>query len=335
MSSGLRAIIEDHWSILESSPSASDTTIRVSDLPVETTNGNVAAAVDSSGLRHILVPVDSRQTIRRGLNGPILQLSRRPLQTSESYRVYADLTCFHRDFNDVFTTLCGDILAATEETAQQPVKGLYRVLDHWRALFQNTTSLRPQQLAGLYAELLVLERLLDINPSSHSVWRGPTGHHHDFSSGRVAVEVKESIAFGDKGIRVHGLDQLDAPEGGLLLAWFRLAPDLSGPSLQDLIDRALESSDDESAVLAALVLAGYRASDIDHYRDVKFRTAEERWYRVDSNFPRLTSTMLSSAQVPVQVHDVHYTVDLSVEPPYPLNDDEVGAHLRAMVQESA
>lgn len=335
--SGLRTLIEEHWKLLEAAPASTEQALRVSDLPVDTQFGPVAAAVDSLGHRHLLVPVESHQRVRGNMDGPVLRLSKKGLGSKISFQNYADLGCLQRDFNGVFTTLCADVLVAVEKSKGNPLKGMYCALDQWKALFRTAgASLGPRAIAGLYAELLVLQRLLEISTSAHVFWRGPTKHRHDFSATMMAVEVKASLSTEGRRIRVHGLDQLDAPrDGSLQLAWFRLEPtDSDRPALQDLVDQVLRSCDDEQRLLGLLVEAGYRASDVDHYRAVRFQVAEERWYRVDSSFPRLTLGMLGAAEIPVNVQDVEYTVDLSSEPPLPLGDDEVVAQLRMMIEES-
>ncbi|MFF2551979.1 PD-(D/E)XK motif protein [Nocardia sp. NPDC058058] len=337
MGPGLRGIIEEHWKLLEAAPASTEQTLRVSDLPVDTPSGPVAAAVDSLGNRHVLIPVESHQKVRRNMDGPVLRLIKRPLESKTSYQLYADLACLQRDFNGVFTTLCADVLIAVEGSSGSPLKGMNSVLDHWKALFKTSGSLLgPHQMAGLFAELLILQRMLELSSSAHLLWKGPTRYRHDFSGATTALEVKASLSTEGRRIRVHGLDQLDAPrDGSLGLVWFRLEPtDVGGLALQDLVDRIMVFSDDESGLSSLLVEAGYRAADVDQYREVRFNISEERWYRVDSAFPKLTFGMLSAAGVPMNVQDVEYIVDLSSEPPLPLTDDEAVRYLRSMIEES-
>jgi len=42
-----------------------------------------------------------------------------------------------------------------------------------------------KQLAGLYGELHVLERLLGRSPAALDRWKGPLGEPHDFDPDRV------------------------------------------------------------------------------------------------------------------------------------------------------
>ncbi len=114
---------------------------------------------------------------------------------ANSYQEFVDLGCLRSDLNDVFTSLCADIVTAVEESPQAPIKALYHVIDRWKALFRTGGPLLgPEQVAGLFGELLVLKRLLHTDPSAHRLWRGPSRHRHDFGTGGHAVEVKSGRA---------------------------------------------------------------------------------------------------------------------------------------------
>jgi hypothetical protein len=186
--------------------------------------------------------------------------------------------------------------------------------------------------------LVVLTRLLGEDPSAHRLWRGPEGHRHDFSAGAIALEVKSSAVSEGRRPRIHGLDQLEAPEGGTLcLAWFRLqrtTANSSGTAFVELVDQALRLCDDEGALLELLAGAGYRLPDADQYHDVRFAVGEERWYRVGPDFPGLTGQALKSAGVSVSALDVEYSIDLSGEIPAPLPPVEVSQVIDNMIRES-
>ncbi|MEU7056285.1 PD-(D/E)XK motif protein [Streptomyces sp. NPDC046197] len=334
-----RNLIDEHWTALQAEQTTDERRLRVSQLPVATSQGSLAVAVDHDGHRHVLVPVHTHRKIRSGLDGPVLQLRKRPLEDEETYQTYADLACLRSDLNDLFTELCVDVLSAVQGMPENAVKALYRVLDRWKALFQSQGApLGAEQVAGLFGELLVLNRLLQLDSSAHRFWRGPQGHHHDFVAGAMAVEVKTSSAGGARSPRIHGLDQLDPPEAGTLcLVWLRLdRPTTSGSGLGflELLEQTLHSCDDESALLELLAEAGYRPVDAERYRDMCFVVTEERWYRVTSDFPRLTTRTLAAAGIPVSVLDVEYTIDLSGDVQARMTPDEVSTLIDCLIQES-
>ncbi|MGV9975515.1 PD-(D/E)XK motif protein [Nocardia beijingensis] len=335
MSSAIRDVLDDHWRRLAHRPPLMSV-VAVSELPVPTQNGSLAAAFDSTGNRHLLVPVGAHQNVRRGLNGPVLMLRKRTLDDGSTRHDYADLACLRPDLNDIFTTLCADVLIATEAAPENPLKMLNRVLDRWKALFQNPgPPLGPEKLAGLFGELIVLARLLEHASSAHLLWRGPSGYRHDFATDAGALEVKTSTSANGRQIRIHGLDQLEPPANGVLgLVWLRLEPTVrDGLGFLDLVDRVLELADDETAVLNQLASIGYRKADDDHYRHARYHVSEQRWYDVDVAFPRLTAIDLAAAAISSNVHDVDYTIDLSGDMPGPMEDSQVERHIRLMIEE--
>ncbi|TQS26110.1 PD-(D/E)XK motif protein [Microbispora sp. KK1-11] len=333
-----RELIDQHWIALESRQVSKERKVRVSELPLGSDQGRLSAAVDHEGHRHILVPISPQQPVRRGLDGPVLILRKRPLEDEDTYQTYADLCCLRPDLNDLFTMLCADVLETIAAMPDKPLKALYRVLDRWKALFQTKGApLGADQLAGLYGELKVLVRLFEKDGSAHRLWHGPRGHHHDFSAGGAAVEVKASTAGEGRRVRVHGLEQLDPPvDGTLQLVYYKLERvSDQGESVPELVDRALRLCDDEAALLRLLANTNYRSADTAFYQDVRFSTIEERWYQVGMEFPKLTGNDLAAAGIPIRVRDVTYTIDLSSEPPTPLGPEQVEEHLNTLLQESS
>ncbi|MCC3311881.1 PD-(D/E)XK motif protein [Nocardia africana] len=332
----LRSILDDYWDRLEHDRPTTGHALQTAALPVVTPAGPLLAAVDIDGHRHLLVPVDPHHSVRRGLNGPVLELRKRVLEDDETRSSFADLCCLRADLNDVFAVLCADILLATEAASAQPVKAMNRVLDHWKALFQNPGApLGAKQIAGLFGELVVLRRLLELDAGAHRLWRGPSGYRHDFSGELNAIEVKTSMAAESREIRIHGLNQMEPPLGGTLaLVWLRLeAAVVGGTGVKELVDEVLRLCDDEGAVITLLAAVGYRVAHDDHYRHIRFGLNEERWYRVDDDFPRLTQTHLSAAGTSEAVFGVDYSVSLTGESPEPLDDGRIKTQLAALVEE--
>ena len=292
-------------------------------------------ALDSTGARHLLIPVSASTRVRKGLDGPGLFLRRQALEDAETYQVYADLHCPVPELAGVFSDLVADIALAVDGDPKQPLKVAYVVIDRWKALFASPhAKLSTEAAIGLFGELSILRRLLDLDASAHATWVGPDGAPHDFDCGQGAIEVKASTRSEGRRFRVHGLDQLDAPSGGVLhLAWLRLRARTDGGSgLNELVDGALATCDDESALRRKLAAASYDLAKRDQYEGIRFEIAEERWYRVDAEFPRLSQEDLSAAGVAIQVTEVEYTVDVSAETPPALEQGAIAAHLEAMAR---
>ncbi|MCG8926142.1 PD-(D/E)XK motif protein [Lentzea sp. CC55] len=328
----LRDLLDGHWKELEKEVASASNKLRTSELPSTSGEGCLNVAVDHEGRRHLLVPLSSTQHVRTRGEGSALRLRERPLEDDESYMRYADLCCARTDLNDVFTGLCVDVLRAVEAAPDRPLKALYSVLDRWRALFQKSSSeLGAEQLAGLFGELLVLRRLLESWPTATDWWVGPSGFKHDLVAGTHAIEVKASVAQEERKFRVHGVAQLEAPEGGdLHLVWFRLSRSQGqGLGLVELLDEIRRLADDESTLFAKLAMVGYRPVDADLYRDVRFTVHEERWYEITDSFPRVRSD-----SVPESVRDVHYTVDLDTVVAQPLDKSQIDDRLAEILREN-
>lgn len=332
MADHLRELLDQHWHELEQQVASASNRLRMSELPSASDNGRLHVAVDHEGRRHLLVPLSSSQHVRTRGDGSALRLRERPLEDRDSYVRYADLCCARTDLNDVFTGLCGDVLQAVEATPNRPLKALYSVLDRWRALFQKSAAeLGPEQLAGLFGELLVLRRLLETWPTATDWWSGPGGARHDILVGTQAIEVKASLAQEERRFRVHGATQLEAPIGGdLHLVWFRLArTHAQGVGLLDLLDQTRRLADDESGFFAKLALVGFRPVDADLYRDVRFTVQEERWYEITDSFPKVRSD-----SIPESIRDVNYTVDLDAVATQPLNRSQIDDRLAEILREN-
>lgn len=337
MLNDLKKVLDDQWRRLERRPRVEAAVVAVSELPVPVANGSLAAGLDTEGNRHFLVPIGAHQIVRKGLNGPVLRLSKRTLEHDGVVQDYADLACLRRDLDDIFTTLCADILVATEESPENPVKVLHRVLDRWRSLFLNPgPPLGTQQLAGLFGELIVLELLLEHDSGAIRLWKGPSGYQHDFATDAGAVEVKTSTSPGGRSVRIHGLEQLEPPLDGVLgLVWLRLEADVQGGiGFLELIKRVLDLADDETEILTRLAAVGYRAADNDHYAHSRYSISEQRWYNVDVAFPRLTTVDLAAAAISTNVRNVDYTIDLSGESPAPMESNDIERHIKMMLEES-
>ncbi|MFE4514368.1 PD-(D/E)XK motif protein [Kitasatospora sp. NPDC056783] len=321
----LRLVLGEHWRDLDAAPVAEGHVLRTSSLPVTTDHGPLLAAVDADRMRHLLIPLATRQRLSAGVAVGSLRILERPLEDDESYGRFADITCTDRELDDVFTGLCHDVLVALAADGDRPYRTARAVVERWRRLFSaGRRSLTDEQVVGLFGELLVLIRLLEGDPGAVRHWAGPEGERHDFTGGRLAVEVKSSTTVSERRLlQVHGLDQLEPPEDGeLFIAWQRLQPDPRGRTLDELVTHARDLCDDEVAFLSKLARLGYQRSD-QGQAGRRLSPVESRWYPVDDGFPKLTTTSIPGAEVPAGVLDVRYTVDLAGVRTDRLDDDAV------------
>ncbi|WP_426509457.1 PD-(D/E)XK motif protein [Dactylosporangium sp. McL0621] len=328
MSGSLRDLLRDHWEALAAEPIGSAKKMRVAALPVKGSTGPISAAVDASGVRRLLIPLAPNESVASAADSA-LHWRERGLEDAKVFVRYADLSCDRPDLADVFNGLCADILVAVEAAPSRPLKAARTVVARWRALFApGAVPLGADRLAGLFGELVVLERLLRSHGGASHLWTGPSGHRHDFTGAARSIEVKTSTATEGRRVRIHGLDQLEEPAGGCLdLVWIRVEQSTGGRCVPALVDDLLQLADDEHDLLSRLAEVGYRSADRGHYVDVLFRVTEERWYEVGAGFPRVTIASLVPPAPPVI--DVHYTIDLLADPVPALGDADIEAHVAA------
>lgn len=308
---------------------------RVRTVPTGLRHGgdDVLLGVESDGARMLLVPVGKNARLRR-IDLPHLQLRKTPLEDEDSYVVYAELRCPERPLWELFADLVAQIVQSLEQSDTSSVRPMYVVIDRWRTLFAGArVPLGAEAACGLFGELLVLERLLGIEASAHRIWCGPDRAPRDFESSLGAIEVKSSTTAEGRRVRIHGLDQLEAPQGGALaLAWFRLRPVEAplGRGLLELGQSVLDLCDDPAEVRRKLAAAGADVTDkaAERYR---FEPAESLWFVVDDSFPKLTADLATASGTPLAVLDVEYTVDLSSHTDS-WEDADVDAHIGLVLE---
>ncbi|MGF3131201.1 PD-(D/E)XK motif protein [Streptomyces albidoflavus] len=315
----IRKLLERLWNQLDERSTTEPAALMLTaELEIRTPCGHVRLGRDAEGMRHLLVPIaptdrleDDRRSVGVHLTGRVLLVEDLPVR-------FADLHCRRADLSGVFTGLVADVCA---RIAAEPEARPYRIaqtLNGWRLLFGGeAVRWTVPRLAGLFAELLILERLLDIRPDAVEAWQGPTGGAQDFRSNRYAIEVKASSGISGRIVHIHGVDQLEEPAGGAVdLAWFRIAEShgSSARSVQDLIAACHAKTDRVDVLDARLTALGLKAASPGVAADVRFEVVEERWHEVDQRFPKIVPASFVDGTVPVGVSGVEYLVDLDSIP---------------------
>jgi hypothetical protein len=288
------------------------TAFRTAPVGVETPQGPVQAGLDAQGHRHLLVPLGPKHTLKEVLDGDAVVLRRRALEDENSYQPYASLELVDDGLEDLFTSLCVEVVDRIAATPERAVAALREVLKDWRALLAgNGRLLSASALAGLFGELHLLLSALRRDPGAVTFWSGPNGSAQDFHHGLHAVEVKTTTALEARSVRIHGADQLDVqPPGRLLLRWLRVRSD-QGTSVPGLVDEILERADDSTAFRLLLHKVGYHEADRHIYDRTRFDLLEEQTYEVGPGFPRVTPSGLIGDASIAGVGPIDYTLDLS------------------------
>ncbi len=282
----------------------------------------VIAALDADGRRHLLIllqddeaQLQDRQS--RGIDVITRELDLPGHQTGQ----YLDMACLDGTGHDAFDLIGGELadrLASGRETAPEVAA---RVLAKWRRFWGQvpTHLLSREEQLGLFAELWFLSvwQLPRVRMAEAiNRWRGPFGARHDFEWSSRSVEVKATTSTRGRIHRINGLDQLAPPDQGKLL-FFSVRLREEGGATNTLTSiiaacRATLEADADALSRFEVILAraGYELAYEDEYAKLHLRVVEEGLFRVEEDFPRLT-TMSFAAGVPIGIERVEYEINLA------------------------
>lgn len=294
-------------------------TVRYTDVGVG--SGTAAHAV-YDGRRALLLPLeatDDRPVDEQSVNVTIRPRTLLDPGTGES-RDYLSLECSSAPLFGTFDSLCDEILHTllTEPPAGAgPAPAALGVLERWRELIGPARSrlIGTAQLAGLLAELHLLERLQSLTGAGRAfeMWAAKrSGARHDFRSGNTAVEVKACTGTARLAVTIHGLTQMEPPEGGYLYLYAeQLEPVSRGQdSVPDCLGRLVAGGMSRLALLDIVGDRGYRPVDEDAYSTVRFTARARRSVRVDAAFPALVPSALVDQVLAGRLENVQYVVDV-------------------------
>ncbi len=283
---------------------------------------SLLAAVDRLGKRHLLLAMSTEdpEISDRHSRGVRLETRVLDVHEHESGR-YLDLACIDDRGHQVFDIIASEIsdgLAA----GILPIGDLVRqVLGRWRRFWGQAPQvlLSREHQIGLFGELWFMHVWLRPRTSARtavSAWTGPLRARHDFNWSGLGIEVKTITSQSRSACRIHGVDQLDNPDSGLLkLFTLRVREDPGASnSLPKLVSTVAESveADPEAAEEFArrLTAAGYDESHRLEYEQLHLTTVDERLYRVEGDFPRIIGSTFTHG-VPSGVEVIDYEISLA------------------------
>lgn len=301
--------------------------LMVRESQVQVAAGPVLHAIDPAGRRHLLIPLDEHANdVKDDASRGVVVLTRTLIRGDEEKR-FIDVRCEDVRLNDLFSTVCDEIIEHCRTAPDSPGLVVVTVLDRWRDLLgpSKRTLLSEQQIKGLLAELHVLEHLAArAAGEALTLWTGADQARHDFTGAMAACEVKASSLVDRVQIHVNGLTQLQAPPGASLLLVverFERVP-VGGDSIPQVVARLRALGIPEKALFKKLLASGVHPTDFPVYSELRFTLLERRLYLVADDFPRITSAMLMDTPAHDRVSAVEYVVDLGAQPPAPLDDSE-------------
>ena len=226
---------------------------------------------------------------------------------------------------DLFESLCRTLFAALGYATDDP-SALAVALAHlrrWKTFLSGRPGqlLSPEEVRGLFAELVFLEELLDSGfegSAAVDAWLGPERSHQDFIFGNTAVEVKSLAGTERSTVRISSEDQLESLNDALFLRIHRLSalPEVPGARSLNALVSLLQGR------LAAGGLKAFERQLVSHgfaplpdYDLPEFVVTEVRTYSVGSGFPRL-----ARSELPTGVGKVSYEIRLEAIAPWLCDD---------------
>jgi hypothetical protein len=232
---------------------------------------------------------------------------------------FIDIICTYSSYLEEFTEIIKEITEAIIDKGDLPLIAVNRIIKNWVSFWskQRREILTEEEQIGLICELLILQKLCQINPSlSLKSWTGPLGEKYDFNFTNLAIEVKGTRS--SKRIHIiNGLDQLSTPRDKQLAFISFLLISSDNPAsinlpflIESLKDMYFNNKPELTIKFYELISnAGYNPIYSEEYKKFNVEILESTVYEVNSEFPRLTSDMLIEPLSP-RVSSVKYNLSL-------------------------
>lgn len=219
-----------------------------------------------------------------------------------------------------FYLLIADVIADVVGEGADVRSALAASLTRWHALLREAAVLTIERQVGLFGELWLLRRLVDVlGPSAVEAWTGPERQSHDFRLMATEIEVKTTVG----ARRVHtisGLTQLiPSPGCALFIASLRLEDGgAGGETLPDAVaavrGRLGGHEDARHRFDAGLDAVGYRDVDAAYYSRRRRLADAPVIVPVEDGCPRLTLESLErlpASYATDRVVSVSYEIDVT------------------------
>ena len=190
----LKTTSADNWGLLRAGVQHSGgIEIPTLSTGVSTVVGQVRFAIGPNGEPRVLLPLDDQESPDKIRGGSALSIAVSSFSYKGRIIRFLDLICQSADLETVFGEVVDEMLTRIA-SGVGCVDAARSTIEDFRSLLvrTGTTSIDKARIAGLIAELLVLNRLLDHSSAAWRAWTGPAGQRHDFRAGDTSLEVKAS-----------------------------------------------------------------------------------------------------------------------------------------------
>lgn len=219
---------------------------------------------------------------------------------------------------DIFHRLCLSMMEAAQasEGESQAVRSVLNHLQRWHDFMSAAASRRlsEEEVRGLFAELVIMEHLIEHYPILRSslpeFWRGPLDDAKDYRLEGLDIEVKATGGRNGPHVKISSAEQLDVEDSPLVLAVVELktADDGdTGETLNAIIRRMRQRmvTSGETLFDKRLLSVGYAA--LEDYDQPQFRVGDIAFHEVSDGFPSITASALPDA-----LREVRYELDTNM-----------------------
>jgi len=233
-----------------------------------------------------------------------------------SLRLYISLE--NLKYLDIFIRLAEDLISFIIYPADQKkiIAKLSIRLNKWKEFFKENSdsTLSKEERVGLIGEIILLNQLLEINPSISTLmmWKGPFESKNDFVNNHKSLEVKTTSSKTKDHVYISSEYQLDTNEIDiLLLAVIHLETNVAedrGFTLIELINKTMLNKDElwKAHFKLALRTAGYDFDNNDQDENQRYSLTRVNLYHVNDRFPKISHTELAE-----NISEVKYKLTLT------------------------
>nr|WP_244548509.1 PD-(D/E)XK motif protein [Bosea vaviloviae] len=303
------------------------------DTGIETGFGRVRLALGSAGELRLLLPVRQSERIADIPANQSLHIGVSTYLLNGTPIRYLDIVCLNAALDGAFADVCAEIIRRISDGAA-PTEASLTTLDDFRSLLiVPSAEVTSQEMRGLIAELVMLRRLLNLDPRAWRLWRGPLMERHDFRGGSFAIEVKSSARVAGRSVTISSIDQLVAPVEGALHLYLLQLEEAAGTdlSISRLAAESISMASDPQQIRDLLAALGCADPDARAWNRASFRIEGEHQYAVDAAFPRIVPESFIAEAVPEGVVSLSYTIDLAAAEGSRLDALAAETHVREMI----
>ena len=304
------------------------------DAGVPTGYGSARYAIGPSGEPRLLVPCGDLAMPKGLPSTRNLQISIARFTVQGRSVRFVDVTCVNRQLDPVFAELADEVLFRLG-SGRGPVDAVATTIADFVELLasRGTEEVDRSVILGLLGELLILERLVELDTTAVDAWVGPFEQRHDFRRGVHAIEVKTSGRSDAKVVRIHGIDQLLEPTGGTLaLFHVRLERAQHGSiSVSSVCDRVLKKGVSHHVLSRGLAELGCRDPASPEWNEARYEVEGIGAFSVSEGFPRIVPNSFHQGVAPAGVRDLSYCIDLDAAASWALSDSSERDVIRRLI----